>query len=146
LFYLFHPFYPNRKETTVTNPTLEKAFGYQGDNMKLPVRDLAAALPFYENVLAFRVVSRGDTPHNAAVLARDEVQIGLAENGGDPTQDGCAFHVKDVEGLFAEFKARGLQKESPKFDTERHNGATWKVFYVVAPDGLCYWFGERQEE
>jgi hypothetical protein len=20
----------------------------------------------------------------------------------------------------------------------------WGVFYVVAPDGLCYWFGERQ--
>jgi hypothetical protein len=20
-----------------------------------------------------------------------------------------------------------------------------KVFYVVAPDGLCYWFGEPQE-
>jgi catechol 2,3-dioxygenase-like lactoylglutathione lyase family enzyme len=130
----------------VTNPTLEKAFGYQGDNMNLPVRDLVAALPFYENVLGFRVVSRGDTPHNAAVLARDQVQIGLAENGGDPTQDGCAFHVKDVEGLFAEFKVRGLQKDLPKFDTERHGDATWKVFYVVAPDGLCYWFGERQEE
>jgi catechol 2,3-dioxygenase-like lactoylglutathione lyase family enzyme len=114
--------------------------------MKLPVRDLAAALPFYENVLGFRVVSRGDTPHNAAVLARDEVRIGLAEIGGDPTQDGCAFHVKDVEGLFAEFKARGLQKELPKFDTERHDGTAWKVFYVVAPDGLCYWFGERQQE
>ena len=111
-FYFFHPFYPNKKETTVTNPTLEKAFGYQGDNMNLPVRDLVAALPFYENVLGFRVVSRGDTPHNAAVLARDQVQIGLAENGGDPTQDGCAFHVKDVEGLFAEFKVRGLQKET----------------------------------
>jgi hypothetical protein len=26
--------------------TLEKAWGYQGDNMNLPVRDLAAALPF----------------------------------------------------------------------------------------------------
>jgi amidase len=23
-------------------------------------------------------------------------------------------------------------------------GKTFKVFYVVAPDGLCYWFGERQ--
>ena len=74
--------------------TLEKAFGYQGDAMRLPVPDLAAALPFYEIVLGFRVVSRNDTPHNSAVLARDQVQIGLAENGGDPTQDGCAFHVR----------------------------------------------------
>jgi len=124
--------------------TIEKAFGYQGDAMRLPVPDLAAALPFYETVLGFRVVSRNDTPHNSAVLARDQVQIGLAENGGDPTQDGCAFHVKDLESLLSEFKTNGLQKERSEFDTEQHDGVAWKVFYVVAPDGLCYWFGERQ--
>jgi lactoylglutathione lyase len=124
--------------------TLEKAFGYQGDNMNLPVQDLAAALPFYETVLGFRVLSRNDTPHRSAILSRDSVQIGLAENGGDPTQDGCAFHVSDVESLFAEFRANGLQKELSKFDIEQHGEVAWKVFYVVAPDGLCYWFGERQ--
>ena len=43
-------------------PNLDKAWGYQGDNMNLPVLDLDAALPFYETVLGFRVVSRGDTP------------------------------------------------------------------------------------
>ena len=128
------------------NGTLEKAFGYQDDKMNLPVQDLSAALPFYESVLGFKVVSRTDTPHKAAVLARDEVQIGLAENGGDSTQDGCAFHVKDVEALFAEFKRNGLQKELSTFDTEQHGGGAWKVFYVVAPDGLCYWFGERQPD
>ena len=126
--------------------TLEKAWGYQGDSMNLPVRDLAAALPFYENVLGFRVLSRSDTSHNSAVLARDQVQIGLAENGGDSTQDGCAFRVKDLEALFAEFKANGLQKELSEFDLEQHEGVPWKVFYVVAPDGLCYWFGERQAD
>jgi lactoylglutathione lyase len=126
--------------------TLEKAFGYQGDNKHLPVQDLVAALPFYETVFGFRVRSRSDTPHHSAVLARDQVEIGLVENGGDPTQDGCAFHVKDLESLFAEFKANGLQKELSEFDVERHGEAAWKVFYVVAPDGLCYWFGERQPE
>jgi len=124
--------------------TLEKAWGYQGDTMNLPVRDLSAALAFYENVLGFRVLSRSDTPHNSAVLARDQIQIGLVENGGDPTQDGCAFHVKDLEALFAELKANGLQKEISEFDIEQHDEVAWKVFYVVAPDGLCYWFGERQ--
>ena len=124
--------------------TLEKAFGYQGDNMSLPVNDVDAAVPFYESILRFRVISRSDTPCRSAVLARDQVQIGLAENGGDSTQDGCAFHVKDVEGLFAEFKANGLEKELSEFDLEQHGDASWKVFYVVAPDGLCYWFGERQ--
>ncbi len=126
--------------------TLEKASGYQGDSMNLPVRDLAAALPFYETVLGFRVLSRSDTPHHSAVLARDHVEIGLAENGGDPTQDGCAFHVKGLETLFAEFKANGLQKELSEFNIEQRGGFAWKVFYVVAPDGLCYWFGERQAD
>jgi catechol 2,3-dioxygenase-like lactoylglutathione lyase family enzyme len=125
--------------------TIEKAWGYQGNNMNLPVRDLSAALPFYETVLGFRVLSRSDTPYKVAVLARDQVQIALAENGGDPSQDGCAFHVKDLESLFAEFKANGLSKELSDFNIEQRDGVAWKVFYVVAPDGLCYWFGERQE-
>ena len=125
---------------------LEKAWGYQGDNMNLPVKDLASALPFYETVLGFRVVSRSDTLRRGAVLARDQIQIGLAENGGDPTQDGCAFHVKELESLFAEFQANGLQKQLSGFDIEQRADGAWKVFYVVAPDGLCYWFGERQAD
>ena len=72
---------------------LEKAYGYQGDALNLPVEDLAAALPFYQTVLGFRLVSQTETPHKSAVLARDQIQIGLAENGGDATQDGlCRTH------------------------------------------------------
>ena len=123
---------------------LEKAFGYQGDNMNLPVPDVAAAAPFYEKVLGFRVVSRADTPQKSVVLARDQVQMRLVENGGDPSQDGCAFHVNGLEALFAEFRGNGLQKPLADFSIEHHGAADWKVFFVVAPDGLCYWFGERQ--
>jgi len=121
---------------------LEKAFGYQGDTMNLPVRDVGAALPFYEAVLGFRVISRSDAPVQSAVLGRDEIQIRLTENGGDPAQDGCAFHVKDIEALRAEFQGRGFDKEA-EFKVEQRGGVAWRVFYVVAPDGLCYWFGER---
>jgi lactoylglutathione lyase len=122
---------------------LEQAFGYRGNNMNLPVGDVDAALPFYETVLGFRLVSRGDSPHRSAVLARDSVQMAVAENGGDPSQDGCAFHVTGLQELRDEFRRRGLQSSS-EFSTERHGDAAWKVFYVVAPDGLCYWFGERE--
>jgi catechol 2,3-dioxygenase-like lactoylglutathione lyase family enzyme len=125
--------------------TLEKAFGYKGNNMDLPVPDLDAALPFYETVLGFRVDSRSDAPPKSAVLARDQVRMRLAENGGDPSQDGCAFHVQGLEPLFAEFRANGLQKKPSDVDVEDHGGVPWRVFYVVAPDGLCYWFGERQD-
>jgi lactoylglutathione lyase len=122
---------------------LEKAWGYQGDNLNLPVRDVAAAVPFYET-MGFRVVSRRDAPPRSALLARDHVQMQLVENGGDPAQDGCAFWVKDVEALFAEFHSLGLIKPTSSLETEHRDGAAWKVFFVVAPDGLCYWFGERQ--
>jgi catechol 2,3-dioxygenase-like lactoylglutathione lyase family enzyme len=124
--------------------SLEKAFGYQGDNMNLPVANVETALTFYEKVLGFQVLSRTNSPHEAAVLGRDQVQIRLVENGGDPSQDGCAFHVKGLESLFQEFRANGLKKEISDFSTENRGDNVWKVFYVVAPDGLCYWFGERQ--
>jgi predicted enzyme related to lactoylglutathione lyase len=129
---------------TIVKATLQKAFGYQGDELHLPVRDLTAAVPFYESVLGFAVRSQSDTPYKSAVLARDDIQIGLAENGGDPTQDGCAFHVKDLDALFAEFNANGLDMKLSDIDVEQRDGVSWKVFYVVAPDGLCYWFGESQ--
>jgi lactoylglutathione lyase len=124
---------------------LKSAWGYQGNNMTLPVENVDAAIPFYESVMGFRVLSRSDSPHRSVVLARDNIQIGLAENGGDPTQDGCAFEVNDAELVFSQLKQNGLAKHDPKFEIERHNDASFKVFYVVAPDGLCYWFGERQE-
>src|SRR6185436_7381400 len=108
--------------------SLEKAFGYQGNNMNLPVPDLEAALPFYETVLGFRVILRSATPNKSAVLARDQVQMALAENGGDPSQDGCAFHVKDLQGLFDEFKENGLQKELSDFKIEKRNNGDWRVF------------------
>jgi catechol 2,3-dioxygenase-like lactoylglutathione lyase family enzyme len=125
------------------SPTFEKAFGYQGDNMALPVPDLEAALPFYQSVLGFQLVSHSATPLKAAILSRDAIRIGLVENGGDPTQDGCAFHVTGLAALFDEFQQHGLGKKSSGFDTEQVDGITFRVFYVVAPDGLCFWFGER---
>jgi lactoylglutathione lyase len=83
---------------------LERAFGYCGDHMALPVQDVAAALPFYQTVFGFAVVSQGE-----------------------------------------QLKANGLQEIS-EFNVEVHDDVAWKVFYVVAPDGLCYWFGERKTD
>ncbi|WP_411278416.1 VOC family protein [Gemmatimonas sp.] len=123
---------------------LQKVFGYRGDAMHLPVPNVAAAIPFYEATLGFHVVSRGDTPYTSVVLARDAVQIGLEENGGDPAQDGCAFHVRGLALLFDEFAAKGLVKAPSDFSVEHRDGVPWTVCYVIAPDGLCYWFGERE--
>ena len=120
------------------------AWPYQDDKMNLPVANVDEAIPFYETVMGFRVESRGDSPHKSAVLGRDEIKIGLAENGGDSSQDGCFFEVDDVEKAFAELKANGLQKEVSDFEINKHGETSWKVFFVIAPDGLCYCLGERQ--
>ncbi len=103
-----------------------------------------AALPFYETVMGFRVVALHETPHRAALMERDGLQIGLAENGGDPTQDGCFFEVDDAEAAFAELKARGWNRTRLGFVLIAMGPTAYKVFFVVAPDGLCYCLGERQ--
>lgn len=121
----------------------KNAWGYQGDAMNLPATDIDTAIPFYTDILGFVIESLSASPVKSAILSRPDVKIGLAENGGDPQQDGCAFEVDDVEGLFAELKSNGLEKEVSEFKTEKNMSGTWKVFYIVAPDGLCYWLGER---
>lgn len=120
------------------------AFPYQKDKMNLPVKDLESAIPFYEKIMGFQVLSRENLPHNSAILVRDEIQIGLAENGGDPTQDGCFFEVDNIENAFKELKANDLDKEVSNFEVQRYGETSYKVFFVVAPDGLCYCLGERQ--
>lgn len=127
-----------------TKALLKAAWPYQKDKMNLPVHDLKAAISFYETIMGFRLISQDDQPYKLAILERDTIQISLAENGGDPSQDGCFFEVENVANTFEEFKANGLQKEISDFSNEKHGDTSWKVFYVVAPDGLCYCFGERQ--
>ncbi|HEX4947521.1 MAG TPA: VOC family protein [Blastocatellia bacterium] len=120
------------------------AWPYQNDALTLPVANVEAALPFYETVMGFQLVARHDAPHKSVVLGRDEIQIGLAENGGDSSQDGAFFEVDNVEAAFAELRANGLAKETADFRLDQHGDTTWKVFFVVAPDKLCYCLGERQ--
>ena len=122
----------------------KSAFPYADDKMNLPVENLESAIPFYETVMGFRVVSRNDSPHKSAILSRDDIQIGLAENGGDPTQEGCFFEVDNAESAFAELKSNGLPKEDADFRIDQRGDRSFKVFFVIAPDGLCYCLGERQ--
>lgn len=123
----------------------KSAYPYADDKMNLPVGNVDTAIPFYETVMGFRVVSRNDSPHKSACLARDDIQIGLAENGGDPTQEGCFFEVDNAEAAFAELKSNGLKQEEANFRIDQHGDKSFKVFFVVAPDGLCYCLGERQQ-
>src|SRR5262245_42438233 len=119
------------------NPAVfRKAIPYAKDALSLPVRDVSSALPFYEMILGLQLVSRWEEPVRSAVLRRDDIQIGLAENGGDPTQEGCFFEVDDVEKAFAELKERGFDKQEAGYRVDKYGATSFRVFFVVAPDGL----------
>ena len=134
------------------------AWPYADDAMNLPVKDIESALPFYQTIMGFNLASTADLPHKSAVLARDDIKIGIAENGGDPEQEGCFFEVDSADAAFEELKSNGLTKhpiwierksaearEQAGFRIDRHGETSFKVFFVVAPDGLCYCIGERQK-
>ena len=134
----------------------KSAWPYADDAMSLPVANVEEAIPFYENIMGFKLVSQNDSPCKSAVLARDDIQIGLAENGGNPEQEGCFFEVDNAEVAFGELKENGLtkqpvwserkppeQREEAGFRIDQHGTTSFKVFFVVAPDGLCYCLGER---
>ena len=131
----------------MTKAHFKRAVPYADDAMNLPVNDLDAAIPFYLTIFGLKLVSRSNSPYPSVVLARDDIEIGLAENGGDPTQEGCFFEVDDVEKAFHELQSNGLNNDDPKYSVEDFGGPlSYKVFYVVAPDGLCYCTGEKIEE
>ena len=122
---------------------IRNAYPYQHDRMNLPVADLEAAIPFYQDRMGFQLLSRSTDPFNRAILERDGIQIGLSENGGDPSQDGCFFEVDDIQSAFDECKTRGLVQEGSVLGAQKNGHSEWRVFFIVAPDGLCYCFGEK---
>ncbi len=121
----------------------KRAAPYGKDALRLPVADVEAAIPFYEKTFAFQVVDRQNSPHKSVILARDYIQIGLAENGGDPTQEGCFFEVDKIGAAFEEIK--GKPPTDSDLRTDRFGDTSFRVFFVIAPDGLCYMIGERQQ-
>ena len=127
------------------NAVFINGWGYQGDKMNLPVADLDSSIPFYETVMGFEVVSRTEKPCRSAILQRDGIQMGLAENGGDPSQDGCFFAVDDLASAIREINLNAPEMNLSSESSQTHGDTDWRVFFIVAPDGLCYCLGERQD-
>jgi lactoylglutathione lyase len=115
---------------------------YGKDVLNLPVENVDAALPYYEKTFGFRVIGRQEQPNRKVILQRDNVRIGLAENGGDPSQEGCFFEVENLEAAFEEIKEKSA--EGISFEESDLRGKTFRVFFEVAPDGLCYMIAERK--
>lgn len=123
----------------------KRVWPYADDAMNLPVKNLEDALPFYETVMGFPgCLAQRDNLGNPLFSAKTASRSVWPKNGGDPSQEGCFFEVDDVEAAFAELKARGLNREEAGFRVDRYGETSYRVFFVVAPDGLCYCLGQRQ--
>lgn len=124
----------------------EAAYPFQDDVLALPVEDIDRAASWYGERFGLREVERRDDPVPTAILERDGVRIGFAINGGDASNDGAAILVTDIERARDELEASGVETGNSRID-ERDDG-NYQVFFVVAPDGLCYYFhsplGSRQ--
>ncbi len=123
-----------------TQPSFQSASPYKVDVLALPVTDLDAASDWYCKHFGMTEIERRDTPIPSIILERDGVQIGFAINGGDPSQDGAAIRVNDINGINAQLKSNGIDVASARVD--ERDGKKFNVFFVVAPDGLCYYFNE----
>jgi catechol 2,3-dioxygenase-like lactoylglutathione lyase family enzyme len=118
----------------------KKAFPYQKDVLALPVSDLDAAAQWYRDHFGMTEVERTAEPVPTVILERDGTRIGFAINGGDASQDGAAILVSNIKGIKDELEAKGAQVGNWRVDERK--GQRFQVFFVVAPDGLCYYFHE----
>lgn len=125
-------------------PTFQSAHPYQNDVLALPVTDLDQASSWYCKHFAMTEVERHDQPVPTVILERDGTRIGFAINGGDATQDGAAIRVTEIEMMRAEIEENGIDIGDWRIDDQ--DGEKFQVFFVVAPDGLCYYFHEPVSE
>ena len=119
-------------------PAFKAAYPYQQDVLALPVSDINTASEWYSEHFDMVEVERKETPVPTVLLERDGVQVGFAVNGGDPTQEGAAILVDHIEEVKKTLEARGVQVGDWQID--ERDGNKLRVFFVIAPDGLCYYF------
>ena len=117
-----------------------EASAYSGDVHHLPVKSINDASSWYGSHFSMTEVERSDSPVANVILERDGVRIGFSENGGDSSQNGAAILVEGIKGLRDELETSGAKVANWRVD--ERDGKKFQVFFVVAPDGLCYYFQE----
>ena len=123
-------------------PSFQSASPHKDDVLALPVIDLDAASDWYCKHFGMTEVERRDAPNPAVILERDAVQIGFAINGGDPSQDGAAIRVNDIDGIKAQLESNGIAVANTRID--ERDGEKFNVFFVARPSAhLRYLFMPR---
>ncbi len=118
----------------------KEASPFQNDILALPITDIDAVSKWYSDSFGMIEVERHSDNDPTVILERDGVRIGFSINGGDPTQDGAAILVSGIQAIKDEFEAKGIKIGNWRID--ERDGKKFQVFFVVAPDGLCYYFHE----
>jgi hypothetical protein len=67
----------------------------------------------------------------------------LAVNGGDPEQASCWFSVSDVDALWLELNAKGI--DPGIIDEQEYDGKRYRVFFAKEPYGVCFCFTQPLE-
>ncbi len=127
----------------MTTPLFEAAFPFADDVLALPVTDLDETVSWYCDHFGLKEVARVDEPAPTVIMERDGVRIGFAVNGGDPSRDGAAIKVSDIRRARDELEGNGVRTANWRVDDR--DGQKFRVFFVVAPDGLCYYFHQPIE-
>ena len=126
-----------------SNRLFEVAFPYADDILALPVEDIDRASVWYRDAFGLNEVDRRDQPVPTVILERDDVRIGFAVNGGEPGNEGAAILVTDIHRARQELEAKGI--EIGNWRVDERDGQKFQVFFVIAPDGLCYYFHQPIE-
>lgn len=76
-----------------------------------------------------------------AAYAKDAMNLPVAS-----VEDAMPFYerVRGLKVLEPQLKANGLGRDDAGYRVDRHGDRAYRVFFVIAPDGLCYCIGQRQ--
>ena len=126
-----------------TDLYFKAAYPFLDDVTTLPVKDLDEATNWYGKAFGLTEVERTSDPIPQVIMKRDDATIGFALTGEDPAQDGAAILVRDIQNVRLELESKGVEIANWRID--ERDGQQLQVFFVVAPDGLCYYFHEPIE-
>ncbi len=120
------------------------AFPFADDVLALPVEDIEQTVKWYGDAFGLEEIERRESPLPTVIMERDSLRLGFAINGGDASQDGAAIQVSDIQRAREELEAKDIRTANWRVD--ERDGQKYQVFFVVAPDGLCYYFHQPIEE
>ena len=109
--------------------------------MELPVRDTIQAAEWYTQAFGLSEVDRPEGTAPSVILERDGVRLGFAVNGGTASNEGAAIAailVSDIHQARSKLESNGVTITNWRND--ERDGRKYQVFFVVAPDGLRYYF------